>query len=99
METIDDKLYGQRYKKLPRAIEAEQFNDNAASYTVLHWINEGQYEHNKPFAEWINGELIIPTLEGTITASKGDYIIKGVQGEFYPCKPDIFAETYERVKK
>ncbi|WP_369350559.1 hypothetical protein AB6M97_08780 [Streptococcus hillyeri] len=39
--------------------------------------------------------IVIPTLEGEIVAQKGDYIIKGVQGEFYPCKPDIFAETYE----
>lgn len=39
--------------------------------------------------------LHIETLEGTMTANLGDYIIKGVQGEFYPCKPDIFAATYE----
>jgi len=41
--------------------------------------------------------LKIKTLEGDITASVGDYIIKGVQGEFYPCKPDIFGLTYEAV--
>ncbi|WP_202881062.1 hypothetical protein [Sinorhizobium medicae] len=41
--------------------------------------------------------LVIPTLEGEITASPGDWIIKGVQGEFYPCKPDIFAATYDPV--
>ena len=45
-----------------------------------------------------SGELYIPTLEGTMTAQAGDYIIKGIQGEFYPCKPDIFAKTYEPVK-
>jgi len=39
--------------------------------------------------------LVIPTLEGEMTANAGDYIIKGVQGEFYPCKPDIFEATYE----
>lgn len=39
--------------------------------------------------------LVIPTLEGHMLATEGDWIIKGVQGEFYPCKPDIFAETYE----
>ena len=39
----------------------------------------------------------IDTLEGTMTATPGDYIIKGVQGEFYPCKPDIFEKTYEKV--
>lgn len=40
-------------------------------------------------------ELQIETLEGTMTASVGDYIIKGIQGEVYPCKPDIFKETYD----
>jgi hypothetical protein len=41
------------------------------------------------------GELQIPTLEGTMTARPGDWIIRGIKGEFYPCKPDIFAATYE----
>lgn len=41
------------------------------------------------------GTLLIPTLEGDHTASRGDIIIKGVKGEFYPCKPDIFAATYD----
>ena len=40
-------------------------------------------------------ELTIPTLEGEMTARHGDYIIKGLSGEFYPCKPDIFAATYD----
>ncbi len=43
------------------------------------------------------GTLDIPTLEGTMTASPGDWIIRGVAGEFYPCKPDIFAATYESI--
>lgn len=42
-------------------------------------------------------ELTIPTLEGAHTARHGDYIIRGVAGEFYPCKPDIFRETYDLV--
>jgi len=41
------------------------------------------------------GELVIRTLEGDMRATYGDWIIKGVQGEFYPCKPDIFTATYE----
>lgn len=44
-----------------------------------------------------NPYLKIETLEGIMKASVGDYIIKGVNGEFYPCKPDIFEKTYERV--
>lgn len=43
----------------------------------------------------VNGELYISTLEGILHASVGDYIIKGVNGEIYPCKPDIFNKTYE----
>ena len=43
----------------------------------------------------LDGGVIIPTLEGDMTANTGDYIIKGVQGEFYPCKPDIFLATYD----
>lgn len=47
----------------------------------------------------INKGLKIITLEGTMTANIGDYIIKGVSGEFYPCKPDIFHKTYEKVEE
>lgn len=43
------------------------------------------------------GDLVIPTLEGIMYGSIGDYIIKGIKGEFYPCKPDIFEKTYEEV--
>lgn len=46
---------------------------------------------------FIKGYVEIITLEGRMTASVGDYIIKGVQGELYPCKPDIFLATYEEV--
>ena len=45
------------------------------------------------------GKIEIETLEGTMIASVGDYIIKGVNGEFYPCKPDIFHKTYEKVEE
>lgn len=51
--------------------------------------------------EWDHGNrmiLRIPTLEGTMIADEGDWIIKGVNGEFYPCKPDIFEKTYEPVE-
>lgn len=44
-----------------------------------------------------DGLIVIRTLEGDMKVSLGDYVIRGVQGEFYPCKPDIFAATYERV--
>jgi len=50
-------------------------------------------------ADLISESAFIPTLEGTHEAKKGDYIIQGVKGELYPCKPDIFALTYEKVER
>ena len=53
---------------------------------------------NQPL-DYTRGIMIIPTLEGDHTASRGDWIIRGVKGEFYPCKPDIFWRTYEPVEE
>ena len=57
-------------------------------------------------AGWCSGEadaftpcVLIYTMEGEMRAGMGDYVIRGVQGEFYPCKPDIFAQTYELVEE
>jgi len=88
------------FKKKPVVIEAREYLNDETSYSVLHWINEGQHARGKdvPFATWVNGVFIIPTLEGDHTANVGDWIIKGVAGEFYPCKPDIFKQTYEPVE-
>lgn len=77
-----------KYRKKPVVIEAVQ------------WTGENWDEITSfigPQAAWDGGQLIITTLEGNMTASKSDYIIRGVQGEFYPCKPDIFLNTYEEV--
>jgi hypothetical protein len=86
-----------KFRKKPVVIEAELFLNDETSYPLVHWINEGQYKRGEdvPFATWENGKLIIPTLEGDHEASVGDWIIKGVAEEFYPCKPDIFEKTYE----
>ncbi len=61
------------------------------------WINEKGEATDEPqlHRSVATLGLLIPTLEGVMLAREGDYIIKGVKGEFYPCKPDIFAETYE----
>ena len=83
------------FRKKPVVIEARQYLNDASSYPLLHWINEGQHKNVKRFADWTNGTLIVPTLEGEHVASVGDWIICGVQGEFYPCKPGIFEATYE----
>lgn len=77
-----------KYRKKPVVIDAVQFLP--ANHAELLEILDGQ-------TGWqMQGDSIaIPTLEGTMLASPGDWIIKGVKGECYPCKPDIFAASYE----
>ena len=53
----------------------------------------------KDFICFVENKILIKTLEGQYRASLGDYIIKGVKGEVYPCKPDIFETTYQEVKR
>ena len=77
-----------RFIKKPVEIEAIQFVGN---FDEIELFVGGD-------AEFRNGELVIATLEGPLKASPNDWIIKGIKGEFYPCKPDIFAATYEEVK-
>jgi hypothetical protein len=87
------------FRKKPVVIEARQFTRNNLP-EVAEWC--GGERHRPAVMEtdgWTLDDpvLHIPTLEGTMTASPGDWIIRGVQGEFYPCDPDIFAATYEEV--
>lgn len=86
-----------KFRKKPVEIEARQFNNDADSYHVMTWVNDGQHAAGRQLAQWHADSLLIPTLEGTHIASPGDWIIRGVAGEFYPCKPDIFAATYDAV--
>ena len=78
-----------KYRKKPVVIEAIQW-DGVNIQEIMDFVNTALKVHE--------GYLLIPTLEGIMQASEGDYIIKGVKGEFYPCKPDIFEKTYERVE-
>lgn len=82
-----------RYRKRPVVIEAVQLSADTLA-EVVAWCGGAVRE-----VRFVGGAyaLIIPTLEGTLTASPGDWIIRGVAGELYPCKPDIFALTYEPV--
>jgi hypothetical protein len=84
-----------QYRKLPVEVEAMQFNNDETTFDLLHWANASRT--GLPFVRWINDRLEVPTFEGTMTANVGDWIIRGVAGELYPCKPDIFAATYEQV--
>ena len=79
-----------KYRKKPVVIEAVQWIGNNLS-DIETFI--GRSVKNKETT------IVIRTLEGDMEASIGDYIIKGVNGEFYPCKPDIFDKTYEEVKE
>lgn len=82
-----------KYRKLPVVIEAKQLtHENFAE--VKNWCG-GTYWSRPPMRA-ITG-IEIKTLEGTMQAGYGDYIIRGVNGEFYPCKADIFEKTYELV--
>ena len=84
-----------KYKKKPVIIEAIQFVDDAKRITeISDFVGEGL---SIDYSKKEKPVLKIKTLEGVMTASEGDYIIKGVKGEFYPCKPDIFDNTYEEV--
>lgn len=83
-----------KYRKRPVVIEAVQFTgeDRAELET---WMGNQSFNWFFDGHEWAS--FNIATLEGVMEASKGDWIIKGVQGEFYPCRNDIFEQTYEAV--
>lgn len=80
------------YRKRPVVIEAEIFDGK--SLDQILWIESNG---GKTRIDPADGALYIVTLEGDMRVSVGDYIIRGVQNEFYPCKPDIFLATYEKV--
>ena len=82
------------YRKKPVVIEAVQFTMATADIVQRFCPTAKGMYFDKKKASYF---LVIPTLEGDHRADEGDYIIKGVNGEFYPCKPDIFAKTYEEV--
>lgn len=83
-----------KYRKKPVVIEAMQFLDNTDRLCEL---SEFMGQVRVSYEDRENPKLLIETLEGEMAASVGDYIIKGVNGEFYPCKPDIFEKTYDQV--
>lgn len=82
-----------KFRKKPVVIEAVQWNGNNRN-EIAEFM--GELFPKPTVNEQI--EIYIFTLEGTMIASKYDWIIKGVKGEFYPCKPDIFEATYEAAE-
>lgn len=83
-----------KYRKKPIIIEAIQWLGNNKK-EIADFAGESANFEVANEKQLFN--LSIQTLEGNMIASAGDYIIKGVNGEFYPCKPDIFEKTYEKV--
>lgn len=85
-----------RYRKKPVVVEAMQLPPlgTDASEELLKFLDSAG--EGVIFSDY-DGGISIATLEGTMRGDPGDWIIKGVKGEFYPCKPDIFAATYEEA--
>lgn len=93
-----------KYRKKPAVIEAYQYIKGINDLNIISFIKFGDYlDISKLPKNYLNAKLNkvslepiqIPTLEGIMTVSDKDYVIKEVNGEFYPCKPDIFEKTYE----
>lgn len=92
-----------RFRKKPISIEAVRFlgashpteieGKEPEWYAVARTVDRGEVGA----LSFIDGRMAIMTLEGEIFASPGDWIIRGVKGEIYPCKPDIFEATYDQV--
>ena len=104
----------QRYRKKPVVIEAMQVTGSTSEiHAVYLWVEANTLGSFEPLSRiegrepWPasgvtidprDGRMVIATLEGGHWVNIGDFVIKGAQGEFYPCKPDIFAATYESVQ-
>lgn len=98
------------YRKKPVEIEAIQYDTSSgpAAHAAYCWVadhiepydylGDERPEHGVSINP-ADGSFIIHTLEGEMTVSDGDYNIRGVQGEFYPCKPNVFEQTYEEVTR
>lgn len=87
-----------KYRKKPVTIEAIEWNGNNFEEIFAFIENDNsRYFQVKERYENV-GKLCIQTLEGEMRSDVGDYIIKGINGEFYPCKSDIFESTYEKVE-
>lgn len=86
-----------KYRKKPVVIEVVEFKGFENIEEVQKFM-KGNIKLNFPSDNENDVYLLIDTLEGTMIAKIGDYIIKSVNGEYYPCKADIFHKTYEEVK-
>ena len=109
----DNHMAPVKYRKLPVVIEAMRFTGTAAeTHAVYSWVEDNTLGSFEPLSviegktpcpasgvsiDPRDGRMMIATLEGFHHVDLGDYVIRGIAGEFYPCKSDIFEATYERV--
>ena len=93
----------QKFRKKPVVVEAVQYTGSVSSTIFIYGLVnktdiKSAEQANKIIAECErNGGININTLEDIMLVSKGDWVIKGIKGEFYPCKQDIFDATYEQI--
>jgi len=88
-----------KYRKKPVVIEAHLWDGNSTKFPP--WLDEAVIADRVELAGSGSDDMVleIKTLEGTMIANLGDWIIKGAAGELYPCRPDIFEATYESVEE
>jgi len=87
-----------QYRKKPIVVEAIRWKGILPSDASPVWFNDA-FVFDRIYMLKVDGVAVIKTLEGVMTASIGDWIIRGIKGELYPCKHDIFLETYELVEE
>jgi hypothetical protein len=107
-------MRAETFRKKPVEIQAMQIPADATpaqAHAVYQWVEshigsvpapgyeQGDADRSGITIDPADGLMVIRTLEGDMKAGLGDWIIRGVQGEFYPCKPDIFEATYEPVNR
>lgn len=83
------------YRKKPVVIQAVKWEGVGDTNRITNWLAQQKAD----LEGWLfhDTDILIPTLEGIMKVIPGDWIIRGVKGEFYPCKPDIFAATYDEA--
>jgi hypothetical protein len=83
-----------KYRRKPQVVDAVQWTGEPFDYSVAEWLYNAVMEGTiwRPIGE---DHITIDTLEGNMICQKGDYIIRGIKEELYPCKPDVFEATYE----
>lgn len=98
LKSMEDFMYNKNVMikqaiKKPIKIDFVEYIAGNNEDIIIKWLEL----YNCRAIIYDDGKIVIPTLEGDIAAENGDYIIKGVNNEFYPCKPDIFKATYDIV--